>query len=584
MYKQPQFLSKTKLFFTQRYYLVIALLVLAAAGLIIRLVDLTVVNRTFLQGQGNARTLRSVIMPAYRGIISDRNGESLAISTPVDSIWVNPQEFSYSNQDISKLSAILHLPKQNLRSHLTEAKNRDFVYLKRDLDPDVGAVVKALGLPGIYVQREYRRFYPEGEITAHVLGFTNVDDKGQEGLELAYNDWLQGAPGLKRVLQDRLGHVVSEVGVLRPSRSGQNLTLSLDRRLQYFAYRELISGISKYKATSGSAVVLDIRTGEILAMVNGPSFNPNNRSKCDANCYRNRAVTDTFEPGSAIKSFSMASALASGKFQFHSKVKVAPGWMMVANKKISDEHHHGEFMDLTDILKYSSNVGMSKITLSLPAANLLKMLHVVGFGQLTESGFPGERAGLLPNYPNWNPFVLATLSFGYGLTVTPLQIAQAYAIFAAGGIKHPVTFLKRDNSNRVPGEQVVSPKVSKEILQMLESVLVKGGTAPLAKVSGYRVTGKTGTARIVGPHGYEKHHHNSIFVGAAPASDPRLVILVILHDPQGGQYYGGYTSGPIFSHIMGEALRLMNVPPDDKLIPGTSSASNNAIPPASLAD
>lgn len=561
-----------------RYYLVIAILLVAMLGLIWRLVDLTVIKRAFLQGQGDARTLRAVTLPSYRGMFLDRNNEPLALSTLVNSVWVNPKDFTANPAEFKKLASLLGLSKNALQEHIAKEKNHDFIYLKRDLDPTLGSMVKDLGIPGVYIQREYRRYYPEGEVFAHVIGFTNVDDQGQEGLELACNQWLEGAPGLERVLQDRLGHVVADIDTVRPPRPGQNVVLSLDRRLQYFAYHELAQGIQQFKADSGSVVVLDVKTGEILAMVNWPSYNPNNRPKEDDGECRNRAVTDTFEPGSTIKSFSMASALTSGKYQVDSKINTSPGYMYVDNKKIDDDEKNNGIIDLTTILKLSSNVGMSKITLSLPPQNLWNMLHNVGFGESTNSNFPGERAGLLPDYAVWNPFVLATMSFGYGLAVTPLQLAQAYAILAHGGIKIPVTFIKQDT---LPvGQRVVQPQVANDILTMLQSVLTQGGTAPEARVPGYTVTGKTGTAHIVGPNGYEKHHYNSIFVGIAPASNPRLVIAVVLHDPQGKQYYGGYTSGPIFSHIMGEALRLLNVPPDDlnntqaKAMVAASSSAN----------
>lgn len=578
--KSPFNVAKRNANYNTRYYFIIFILILATLGLLYRLVDLTVLNRAFLQGQGDARTLRNVAIPAYRGVILDRNGESLAISTPVDSVWVNPDEFEINSTELTKFAALLNIPKASIQQRIKKSADRDFVYLKRGLDPDLGAQIKALAIPGVYLQREYRRYYPEGEVMAHVLGFTNIDDSGQEGLELACNSWLQGAPGLKRVLQDRLGHVVADIGILRVPRPGQNITLSIDRRLQYFAYHELEQGVAKFKATSGSAVVLDVATGEILAMVNWPSFNPNNRATGQDERFRNRAVTDTFEPGSTIKTFGITSALLSGKYQVNSKVNTSPGWIVVSGKKLEDEHKHG-VLDLTGILKYSSDVGMTKVTLSLPPSNLWNVLHTVGFGELTDSNFPGERLGSLPNYPTWNPLVLATLSFGYGMTVTTLQLAQAYAILARGGVKLPVTFLKRDDRPQ-QSQQVLDPQISQAILTMLESVLTQGGTAPLAKVPGYRVTGKTGTAKIVGPHGYEKHRYNSIFVGIAPLGKPRLVIAVVLHDPRGVLYYGGDTSGPIFSHIMGEALRLLNIPPDD--LNSKTTLQTAAVHPEGVAD
>lgn len=568
--------------YTGRFYIVIAILALITLGLIWRLVDLTIVNRAFLKGQGDARTLRTITVHAHRGMILDRNGQPLAISTPVDSVWANPSEFVATPTDLTKLARLLNLSPKIITSKISKAEEREFVYLKRSLDPAKAEEIKNFKIPGVYLQHEYRRYYPEGEVAAHVVGFTNIDDHGQEGLELAYNEWLQGAPGIKRVLKDRLGHVVADVATLHEPKPGQNLPLSIDRRIQYFAYRELQDGVAKFKAESGSAVVLDVSTGEILAMVNSPAYNPNDRPSIHDGRYRNRAVTDLLEPGSTIKAFSMASALASGKYKFDSKVDTAPGWMIAAGKRIDDDGHNNGVIDLTTILQRSSNVGMSKIILSLPPQNLWNMLHALGFGQLTDSGFPGERSGVLANYSVWNPFVLATLSFGYGLSVTPLQLAQAYSVLAADGCKRPVTFIKV-NGEPSPCQRIIEPKVAQEILLMLESVLSKGGTAPLARVPGYRVTGKTGTARIVGLHGYEKHRYNSIFMGIAPASKPRLVVAVILHDPQGRQYYGGYTSGPIFSRIMGESLRLLNVPPDD-IDDASKPMTAPSAPPPGLAD
>jgi cell division protein FtsI (penicillin-binding protein 3) len=548
-----------------RYRIVLLLLFLASMGLIWRVVDLTIINRTFLKKQGDARTERIVPIPAYRGMITDRNGDPLAISTPVASVWVNPQEIAASSKEIAELASLLEMTPSELKAKLKQNQNKEFVYLKRGMEPAVADQIKDLKVAGIYVQREFHRYYPEGEVTAHVLGFTNVDDKGQEGIELAYNDWLQGVSGSKKVIKDRMGRIVEEVGTVREPRPGQDLTLSIDRRIQYLAYRELADGVKKYEAISGSVVVLNVKTGEILAMVNTPSYNPNDRSSRVAahdGRYRNRAVTDVYEPGSTIKSFSMTNALLSGRYHSNSTIDTAPGWMMIDGKKVQeDDNHNLGVIDLTTILARSSNVGIAKITLSLPPDRLWNLLHTVGFGQLTDSGFPGERAGQLVERNKWPPFALATLSFGYGMSVTTLQLAQAYNVFANQGVKRPVTFLKLDKP--AAGEQVIEANVAKEILTMLESVLETGGTATEAKVPGYRVTGKTGTARVVGENGYEKHRHNSSFVGIAPASDPQLLIAVVLNDVKGSRYYGGYSAGPIFSQIMGGALQLMDIPPDN---------------------
>lgn len=543
-----------------RYILIIVLLLLATAGLIARVVDLNILNRHFLRGQGDARTLRVMAIPAYRGMITDRNGIPLAISTPVDSVWIDPHNLILEDENARLLAKELSLPLGVLHSRLNKNSKREFIYLKRNIDPATAANITALNIHGVHLQHSYRRFYPEGEVTAHILGFTNVDDQGQEGLELAYNDWLQGVPGQKRVLKDRLGNIVEELQTIREPRPGHDLMLSLDKRIQYLAYRELKNGVQQFHADSGSVVVLDVRTGEVLAVANIPTFNPNDRSQVHDGRYRNRAMTDLFEPGSTIKPFSMVSALASGKYSLHSLVNTAPGWMMVEGKRITDDEHNLGVIDLTTVLQRSSNVGMSKITLSLPPISLWNLLHALGFGQVTNSGFPGERPGIMVDRALKHPFALATMSFGYGISVSLIQLAQAYETLANAGMKLPITLI---HSNEPPaGQQVIKPSVAKTVLAMLESVLQKGGTAPLAKVQGYRVTGKTGTAHIVGSNGYLKNRYNSIFVGIAPASAPRIVVAVFLHDPQGELYYGGYTAGPIFSKIMGGSLRILDIPPD----------------------
>lgn len=544
-----------------RLMIVIFILMIIALGLIGRLINLTVINRQFLRNQGNARTVRTLNIPAHRGMILDRQGVPLAISTPVDAVWIDPAYFRPNQQQLSLLGHFLQINPQTIHEIQLHGQFKEFIYLKRGLNPSLAKQIKDLKIPGVFLQNEYHRYYPEGPVMAHVVGLTNVDDKGQEGLELAYNNWLEGQSGLKKVIKDRLGHVVADIRSIRKPRPGHDLQLSIDKRIQYVAYRELKTGIERYQAESGSVVVLDVKTGEVLAMVNWPSYNPNDRLTAQDGHTRNRALTDLFEPGSTIKSFSMASVLANGQFTPTSQINTSPGWMIVAGKRIMDEHNNG-VMDLTKILQISSNMGMSKLILSLPAENLWNTLHQMGFGQITQSGFPGERTGRLPNFKVWNPFVLATLSFGYGISVTALQLAQAYAVLAHGGIKVPVTFLKVQGDPPL-GQQVMDKTISREVLDMLESVLTKGGTAPLARVPGYRVIGKTGTVRIVGVHGYEKHRYNSIFIGIAPASHPRLVVAVILHNPKGRLYYGGYTAGPIFSHVMNNALHLLNIVPDD---------------------
>jgi len=552
-------------FIPWRFYLSVSLILLVIAGLVARVIDLTIVDRSFLQNEGNVRVLRTISTPAFRGMITDRNGYPLAVSTSVYSIWINPQDFSATKQNaklIGQLLAIKPAHIQTLVQHdKKKRRGREFVYVKRGVAPEVAEKIKQLALPGVYLQEEYKRYYPEGEIASHLIGFTNVDDKGQEGLELAYNQWLTGVPGKKVVIKDRLGRVVSDVKTLQEQRPGDDLVLSIDRRIQYLAYRELMEGMQKNLATSSSVVVLDVKTGEVLAMINQPSFNPNNRPAHQSDVYRNRAVTDTFEPGSTIKAFSIASALDSGQYRPDTPIDTYPGWMRVDHRIVRDEHNNG-IITVARILQLSSNVGATKIILSLPPDQLWSLLHRVGFGEVTGVGFPGEQSGSLVKRPKWGAFTLATLAFGYGLSVTPLQLAQAYSIFAHEGIKLPVSLLK---VNQEPsGKRVIDAKVAKQMMALLESVTTaKRATGEFARVPGYRVAGKTGTAVMAGLHGYLKHHYTSSFVGIAPASNPRLVVAVIIHDPQGKYYHASIVAAPIFEKIMEGALRILNVPPDD---------------------
>ena len=540
---------------------------LVITGLVARVVDLTVINRVFLQHQGDERTLRTLNSPAFRGMITDRNGYPLAVSTSVYSIWMNPQEFLATPENVDALANILSIHSTTILTQLTPLKNkkREFIYIKRGVQPELAATVKKLQLPGIYLQEEYKRYYPEGEVSSHIIGFTNIDDKGQEGLELAYNDWLTGTPGKKRVIKDRLGRAISDVKMIQQQDPGKDLTLSMDRRIQYLAYRELMEGIKENVAVSGSVVVLDVKTGEILAMVNQPSYNPNNRSELHNDVFRNRAVTDSFEPGSTIKAFSIASALDSGQYTPDTMVDTYPGWMRVDRHVVRDEHNNNQ-INLARILQVSSNVGTTKVLLTLPPNELWSLLHRVGFGETTNVGFPGEQSGSLVKRNKWSPFMLATLGFGYGISATPIQLAQAYSIFANDGIKLPVSLLKVDKPP--VGERVLSAKVAQQMLYLLETVTsVKGATGQMARVPGYRVAGKTGTAIMAGPHGYLKHHYTSTFVGIAPVSNPRLVVAVVVHDPLGKHYYASFVAAPIFQKIMEGTLRILNVPPDETTAP-----------------
>lgn len=519
---------------------------------------LHVIDQDFLRRQGDARMLRVEPIAAHRGILRDRNGLPLAVSTPVISVWANPKEVAQSAQDLPALAKALDVDARWLADRLRRNGQREFIYLKRHMSPADAQAVLAHEFPGVYGMTEYRRYYPEGEVTAQVLGFTNLDDNGQEGLELALDDKLRGVPGKRRVLRDLKGDMVKDVALLRPARPGQDVYLSFDARTQYLAYRELAQAIAQNGAHAGTAVALDVDTGEVLAMVNQPSFNPNNRSKLKPQDVRNRAVTDMFEPGSTMKPFTIAAALESGKYTPRSIVDTNPGTLQVYNRTIHDHENFGR-IDLGTVITKSSNVGAAEIALSLPRETLPEMFSRMGFGQSTGSGFPGESAGLLQPPQRWRPVEIATMSYGYGVTVTALQLAHAYATIASGGLERPVSFLKVEGP--VPGKRVLEEKVAHELMPMMESVVTSDGTALKAAVPGYRVAGKTGTAHKAMNGGYAADQYMSLFVGMAPASRPRVVLAVIVDNPD-GQYYGGLVAAPIFSRIMAETLRLMSVEPD----------------------
>jgi cell division protein FtsI (penicillin-binding protein 3) len=544
-----------------RFYFVLALIAIAVLGLIWRVYDLAILKQHFLRSQGDQRMLRMESTPAFRGMILDRNGYPLAVSTSVYSIWINPQECNPSKTAMLALSKLLEMkPKEiTVLIQVNLKKKKEFVYLKRSLAPEIADKIKALTIPGVYTQEEYRRYYPEGEVTAHAVGFTNVDDHGQEGLELMYNQWLQGEPGKKWVIKDRLGRVISDVQTVQEQKPGHDIVLSIDRRIQYIAYRELLRGLQDNKAASASAIVLDVKTGEVLAMVNLPSFNPNNRAGVPADAFRNRAVTDTFEPGSTIKAFSIASAIDTGKFNGNTLIDTSPGWTRVGHNLVQDEHNNG-VINITQILQVSSNVGVTKIILQLPPDQLWGLLHRVGFGEITNIGFPGEQSGSLVKHNPWGAFTLATLAFGYGVSVTPVQLARAYDVIANNGVKIPLSLLRLDHPPT--GERVMNENVAKQMQLLLEAVVSKGATGELASVPGYRVAGKTGTAKIAGEHGYQKHHYVSTFIGMAPLSNPRYIVAVVIHNPQGKNFLAGMVSAPVFERIMEGILRLFSVPPD----------------------
>jgi cell division protein FtsI (penicillin-binding protein 3) len=550
-----------KTYYQARLIVVSAFFIFILAALIWRMFDLTVMDRQFLLGQGEARSLRLMDIPAYRGMIIDREGAPLAVSTPVQSVWINPKTFNPNAKQLGKLVRLLGMSEAQLSKRVKDAQGREFIYLQRQLSPMMAKKIEALKIPGINFQEEFKRYYPEGDSVSQLIGFTNVDDNGIEGLELAYQQWLMGVSGKKRVVKDRLGRVIEELGVAKEPRPGNLLQLSIDRRIQFFAYYELQNTINKFGAKSGSVVVLDAKTGEVLAAANYPSFNPNARSRYGLDSYRNKALTDTFEPGSVMKPFSIASALESGHFTPKTIIDTEPSWMMVHGHVIRDIHDYG-VLDVVGVLQRSSNVGVSKMVLVSPPEQLIGLLTKAGISQRTESGYPGESDGSIVKVADANPFVLATLAFGYGMSVTPLQLAKSYLIFANDGRLLPISLL-RSNGPVTQGVQVIKPKTAKEVLAMMEAV-VNGeeATGKQAQVPGYRVAGKTGTARIAGKKGYEENRHIASFVGIAPVSDPRLIVAVIIHEPTRHGYYAAGVAAPLFAKVMGAALRILDVPPD----------------------
>ncbi len=543
----------------RRFLALSAFFLMLLAALIWRMFALMVLDRSFLQGQGDARSVRVVDIPAFRGMIFDRQGAAIAVSTPVQSVWINPKKFNPTPIELGHLARILDMPKQHISHKVEEHDTRGFIYLKRHLTPAQAKKIEALKISGVNFKQEFKRYYPDADSLAQLIGFTNIDDDGIEGLELAYHEWLDGVPGKRRVIKDRTGRIIDELGVVQEPRPGHGLQLSIDRRIQFFAYHELQKTVEEFGAKSGSVVVLDAKDGEVLAVVNWPSFNPNVRNRYDISAYRNRAMTDTFEPGSVTKPFSIASALESGLFTPDTVIDTRPSWMMVEGHTVRDVGNYG-VMDVRGVLQHSSNVGMSKMVLASPPEHLINFLRRCGVGSLTASGYPGESEGTIVSAAETGPFMLATLSFGYGLSVTTLQLAKMYSIFANNGYLVPVHLLHSDE--RYTGQQVISANISKQVLEMMELVVKPGGTGTRAAVPGYRVAGKTGTARIAGQHGYQERRYVASFAGVAPVSHPRLVVAVVIHEPTKGSFYGGRVAAPLFSKVMEMSLRLLDIEPD----------------------
>ena len=543
-----------------RFWLVGALLTLCAIALLARGLYLQYFNQDFLERQGNARILRDVKLSANRGMVLDRNGEPLAVSTPVDTVWADPRKLAQHPQDFAKLAQALGRDKNWLARRVTSNLDREFVYLVRHMRPQDADKVKALGIPGVDTLREYRRYYPAGEVTGHLLGFTNVDDVGQEGLELAFDEWLGGVPGVKRVMRDRQGRTLEDIELIKAPRPGQDLRTSIDLRVQYLAYRALKQAVQVNEAQGGSVVVLDIETGEVLAMVNQPAFNPNDREQYLPSRYRNRATNDFFEPGSSIKPFVVGAAMKTGRYHADTLVETGPGTLRVGIKTIKDKHNLGT-IDVRTCLEKSSNVCVVKIALTMKPQEMWQALRDLGFGSVTGSGFPGESAGILTGYEHWRAIGQATMSYGYGLSVTPLQLAQAYAVLGAGGIRRPVSLRRVDAPPA--GEPIMEPAVAREMVQMLESVVSEAGTARRAAVMGYRVSGKTGTSWKAADGGYNSAKYMAVFGGVVPASNPRLAAIVVVDEPSAGRFYGGDVAAPVFAEVMSGALRLLAIAPDD---------------------
>jgi cell division protein FtsI (penicillin-binding protein 3) len=528
----------------------------------------------FCSKKGDARYSRSLVLQAHRGKITDRNGELLAISSPVESVWASPPDVDINKKQKTALAKLLTIKTKDIDKKIAN-REREFVYLKRRVSPELAAKVMSLEIPGVFLQREYKRFYPAGDVTAHLVGFTGIDDNGQEGFELAQNSVLSGKAGSRRVIQDRQGHIVEDLEAVKVPQDGHDLVLSIDRRLQYLAFRELTKAVELHKAKAGAVVILDAKTGEVLAMVNLPTYNPNNPVNIKGKT-RNRAITDTFEPGSTMKPVTASAAMQFGDYKPDTKIQTAPGSMSIGPATIHDSHMHG-ILTVAQVIQKSSNVGAAKMALSLKREELWSTFNQLGFGSRSDIGFPGEASGILRGYKTWRPIEQATMSFGHGISVTLLQLARAYTVFANEGELKPVSLTRL--AEPPVGHQVFSAQVANDVKAMLELVVQPGGTALRAQVAGYRVGGKTGTAHKIGPHGYEADKYVASFVGIAPASNPRLIMAVMIDEPsiEQDQYYGGVSAAPVFAAVMADALRMLAVPQD-------SPNTNVVIPPESTED
>jgi cell division protein FtsI (penicillin-binding protein 3) len=540
-----------------RARLVLGLLLAGFAALVGRSLYLQGIHNDFLQKKGESRYERVIEIPATRGRITDRNGDVLAVSTPVKSVWAIPEDAQLAPAQMRDLARLLDMDVRELSRRL--GADKDFVFLKRQIPPDQADRIAALGLPGIHQQREYRRYYPVGDVTAHVLGFTGVEDVGQEGVELALEPQLAGKAGSRRVIKDRRGQIVEDVESIKAPVEGKDVTLALDGKIQYLAYSHLKQALADTRAKAGGIVVLDAKSGEVLALANLPTYNPNNRVKLAGAQLRNRAFTDTFEPGSTLKPFTAALGLEKGKFRADTPIQTAPGRLTIGSATISDAHPHG-VLTLAQVIQKSSNVGISKVALSFPPAEMWTMLDSMGFGHPLKLGFPGEVGGRLRPAKSWRPIEQATMSYGHGISVTLIQLARAYLAFARDGDLLPLSLTRLDAAP-AGGQSVFSPRTAQAVRAMLELAVQPGGTAPKAQIPGYRVAGKTGTAHKLEGGVYAEKYVSS-FVGFAPASDPRLIVAVMIDEPAGKVYYGGDVAAPVFAQVMAGSLRALGVAPD----------------------
>ena len=541
---------------------VAALILLAFGTLAARSVYLQVVRNDFLQQKGESRYSRVIELSATRGRIVDRSGDVLAVSTPVKSVWAIPEDARLSPAQARELAALTEMDVRELNRRL--AAEKDFVFIKRQIPPDTAEKIAALNLPGIHHQREYRRYYPAGEVAAHMLGFTGVEDKGQEGIELAFDGQLAGKPGSRRVIKDRLGRIVEDVESIKSPQEGRDITLALDAKIQYLAFSHLKQALLEHKAKAGGVVVLDAKNGEVLALANLPAYNPNNRLKLTGAQLRNRALTDVFEPGSTMKAFTAALALEKGRFRFDTQIQTAPGRLTIGNATIHDAHMHG-LLTVAQVVQKSSNVGTAKIAATFAPEEMWQMFDALGFGQPLRLGFPGEVGGRLRPFKTWRPIEQATMAYGHGISVTLMQLAHAYLVFARDGDLIPLS-LTRLESPPLAGKSIFSAQTAREVRAMLEMAVQPGGTAPQARIPGYRVAGKTGTAHKL-EGGVYADRYVAAFVGFAPVSDPKLVVAVMIDEPSAGKYYGGEVAAPVFARVMAGSLRTLGVAPDIPLAP-----------------